>query len=42
MQPQTYLERLDNIISGGAFADDLICLCTEVTDLCMQAETFSL
>jgi hypothetical protein len=29
MQPQTYLERLANRISSGAFADDFICLASK-------------
>jgi hypothetical protein len=42
MQPQTDLERLANRIGSGAFADDLICLCTKVAGLRTQAEKLSL
>ena len=42
IQPETDLERLANKISSGAFAHDLICLCTKTADLRAQAEKLSL
>jgi hypothetical protein len=38
MQPQAYLECLANRINSKAFADDLICLYSKITDLRTQAE----